>query len=92
MKSLKEASFFLRKTAGLPKRLGDDPALGFADIFRTGITANRGAPHETLMLRRVEPGGSVDQSSVVVDYEIALVPIVCIDEFGPRIMRHQLIK
>ena len=74
------------------ERLGDDPALGFAGIFRTGIAADRGAPHEALMLRRVEPGGSVDQSSVVVDYKIAPVPSVCIDEFGLRIVRHQLVK
>ena len=74
------------------ERLGDDPALGFTGIFRTGIAADRGAPHEALMLRRVEPGGGVDQSPVVVDYEIALVPIVNIDVFGLRIMCHQLIK
>ena len=85
-------AYFLKKTAGPPKRLGDDPALGFIGIFRTGIAADRGAPHEALMLRRVKPGGSMDQSSVVVDHEIALVPIVCIDEFGLGIMRHQIIK
>ena len=63
VKVLSKPPFLPRKTAGRPKRLGDDPALGFAGIFRTGIAADRGAPHEALMLRRVEPGGRCGSKS-----------------------------
>ena len=48
------------KAAGLTGRLGNDPALAFTGIFRTGIAADRGTPHKALMLRPVEPGGGVD--------------------------------
>ena len=44
-KALTRHHFLPRKAAGLSERLGDDPALGLAGIFRTWIAADGGAPH-----------------------------------------------
>src|ERR1700722_5614447 len=66
-----------------------NPALSLAGIDRAGIAEHRGPPHQPFLGGGVEPGGGMHQAAIVPYDEIPRVPLVDIDEFGPRQMGHQ---
>ena len=80
-------SIFARDT----RRIGD-PAFLHTVVFHAGVAADRGAPHQAIVSGRVEPCRRMHQRAIVVDHDIAGVPVVGVGEARLGEMRHELVE